>query len=137
LADAQRAADQLGIPVENILGLSAFESGWGESPFAVQGSNYFGIHYPAPFATGYLVAASGIKVATFSSYADGLGSFVAVSGAVVEGESEPEAFVAALQNSGKFGIDTTSGAKDSMYVGGVAATIRGLSSIIARRRSRR
>lgn len=31
LTDAQKAADQLGIPVENILGLSALESKWGNS----------------------------------------------------------------------------------------------------------
>lgn len=29
LADAQRIAEKLGVPVENILGLSALESGWG------------------------------------------------------------------------------------------------------------
>ena len=38
----------LGIPVENILGLSALESTWGEHRFAAQGNNYFGIHYPRP-----------------------------------------------------------------------------------------
>jgi hypothetical protein len=51
LADAQTGADQLGAPVENILGLSALESGWGEHPFAAQGNNYFGIHYPGPLPT--------------------------------------------------------------------------------------
>jgi flagellum-specific peptidoglycan hydrolase FlgJ len=44
LADPQAGADRLGVPVENILGLSALESGWGEHPFATQGNNYFGIH---------------------------------------------------------------------------------------------
>ncbi len=56
LADAQKAANRINIPVENILALSALESGWGRSPFAAQGNNYFGIHYPAPYATGYIQA---------------------------------------------------------------------------------
>jgi hypothetical protein len=133
LADAQKAADKLGVPVENILGLSALESEWGESRFAIQGNNYFGIHYPAPFASGYMVAANGIKVSTFASYADSLNSFVAISGSIVQDESNPETFVAALQNSKKFGVDTTTGAKDPAYVGTAVAIIRGLRSIISRR----
>jgi len=34
LSDAHEIADQLGVPVENILALSAIESGWGQHPFA-------------------------------------------------------------------------------------------------------
>ena len=56
LADAQKVADRLGLPVENILGLSAVESGWGTSRFATEGNNFFGLHHPAPYATGYLPA---------------------------------------------------------------------------------
>ena len=37
LADAQKAADQLGIPVENILGVSALESNWGDQPLCRSG----------------------------------------------------------------------------------------------------
>jgi hypothetical protein len=134
LADAQAAADKLGVPVENILGLSALESGWGEgNSFVTEGNNYFGIHYPAPFATGYMVSVTGVRVATFASYADSLGSFVAISGSAVQGKGNPEEFAAALQNSGKFGIDPNTGSKVSTYVGGVAATIRGVRSVIARR----
>jgi flagellum-specific peptidoglycan hydrolase FlgJ len=55
VADAEKGAKELGVPAKNILGLSALESGWGEHPFAAQGNNYFGIHYPAPFATGYML----------------------------------------------------------------------------------
>jgi hypothetical protein len=134
LADAQKAAKELGVPVENILGLSAVESNGGRSRFANQANNYFGIHYPAPYATGYLQALRGpVKVARFASYADCLKSFVATSGSLVEGEADPENFAAALQNSGKFGIDPTTGAKVPTYVSGVATTIRGLHSIVARR----
>jgi hypothetical protein len=56
LADTQKAADQFGIPVENILGVAALESNWGASRFAAQGNNYFGIHYPASHANGYMQA---------------------------------------------------------------------------------
>ena len=135
LADAQKAADRLGIPVENILGLSALESTWGTSRFAAQGNNYFGIHYPAPYATGHMKAKRGpTKVATFASYADSLKSFVQISGSLVRDKSDPEAFAAALQNSGKFGINPDTGAKVPTYVPNVAATIRGLQPIVARRK---
>jgi Mannosyl-glycoprotein endo-beta-N-acetylglucosaminidase len=126
LADAQKVADQLGVPVENILAASALESGWGEHPFAAQGNNYFGIHYPAPFATGYMVAASGVKVATFSSYADSLKSFVAIAGSKVTGIVDPYQFGAALHATGKFGVGNPT------YGNDVANTIRGLRAIVAR-----
>jgi hypothetical protein len=135
LADAQKAADQLGIPVENILGLSALESKWETTRFAAQGNNYFGIHYPAPYATGYMQAKKGpVKVAIFASYADSLKSFVALSGSLIQDKSDPEAFAGALQNSGKFGINPTTEAKVPTYVSGVAGTIRGLRAIVARRK---
>jgi len=68
-ADAQSLADKLHMPVENILGLSAFESGWGKGPYAADGGNNFlSLHYPAPFATGYRTTPDGkAKVATFES----------------------------------------------------------------------
>ena len=112
------------------------ESGWGEHPFAAQGNNYFGIHYPAPFAAGYMLTKDcRIEVATFATYADSLRSFIAVSGSIVQGKRDPEAFAIALQNSSGFGIDPKTGAKIPTYVRGVAATIRGIGSIIARRKS--
>jgi Mannosyl-glycoprotein endo-beta-N-acetylglucosaminidase len=133
LADTQKAAERLGIPVENILGVSALESTWGTSRFASQGNNYFGIHYPAPYTTGYMQAKRGpAKVATFASYADSLKSFVATSGSLIQGKSDPEAFATALQNSGKFGINPDTGAKVPTYVPKVAATILGLRAIVAR-----
>lgn len=136
LADAQEGADQLAVPVENILGLSALESGWGRDRFAVEGNNFFGIHYPAPFATGYIVARkTPVKVATFASYADSLRSFVVTAGSIIRGKADPEEFAAALQNSGKFGIDTETGAKMPTYVHDTAATIRGLRAIVSRRRT--
>jgi flagellum-specific peptidoglycan hydrolase FlgJ len=130
----KRLRTQLRIPVENILALSALESGWGSHPFAAQCNNYFGIHYPAPYATGYIPAKKGpAKVATFASYADSLKSFVVISGSLIQGKSDPKAFAAALQSSGKFGI-YENGAKVPTYVGGVAGTSRGLRAMVARRK---
>jgi hypothetical protein len=134
LAAAQKAADKLGVPVENILGLSALESQWGEHRFAAQGNNYFGIQYPAPFATGSMLTEDGkTKLATFASYADNLRSFVAESGSVVQGISGPSEFAAALQNSGKYGIKR-GGSKVPTYVHDMALTIQGLRSIISHRK---
>jgi len=135
LGDAKNIADLLGVPVENILGLSALESDWGRSRFAREGNNFFGIHYPARYATGWVPArGSTARVATFASYADSLRSFFATSGSVVRGVIDPAKFAAGLQDSGKFGIDPDSGQKRPTYVGDVAATIRGLRAIVARRR---
>jgi hypothetical protein len=135
LVDTQPAADKLRIPVENILGLAALESGWGSGDFVPDGNNFFGIHFPAPYANGYMIAhATGATVAAFASYADSLRSFVATSGTIIDGKADPEEFARALQDSGKFGIDPRSGAKVPTYVRDLASTIRGLRAIIARRR---
>lgn len=135
LADTQPAADKLRVPVENILGLAALESGWGSGDFVPDGNSFFGIHFPAPYANGYMIAhATGAKVAGFASYADSLQSFVATSGTIIDGKADPEEFARALQDSGKFGIDPRSGAKVPTYVRDLASTIRGLRAIIARRR---
>jgi len=132
LADTQKVADELGVPVENILGLAALESGWGTaSRFVTQGNNFFSIHYPAPFATGYILAAGGKKVATFADYADSLRSFAAISGSLGHGKSDPVEFARALQNSGKFGINPD-GSKVPDYVSKVVSTIRGVAAITAR-----
>jgi hypothetical protein len=133
LAAAQKAADELGVPVENILVISALESGWGTSSAAAH-NNYFGLQYPAPFATGSVQAQRNKKVrlATFASYADSASAFVSETKSIVQGRSDPETFAAALQNSGKFGIDTTTGAKVTGYVDDVAATIKKLRPIIVR-----
>jgi hypothetical protein len=74
-----------------------------------------------------------VKVATFKSYADSLRSFVQEAGSVMQDQSDPVAFASALQNSGKFGINPGNGARVPTYVDRVAATIRGLRSIVARR----
>jgi flagellum-specific peptidoglycan hydrolase FlgJ len=135
LADAQKAADELGVPVENILGLSALESGWGNEVsgrFAKEGNNFFSIHYPAPFATGYMLTEDGeVMVAKFDSYADCLKSFVKQFGGLVRGKSDPDEFSKILQDAGKFGI-TRKGNKEPNFVPDTARTIRLLRPVIER-----
>jgi hypothetical protein len=126
LEAAKQAAATLRVPVENILGVSALESQWGESNFAAH-QNYFGVHYPAAFAAGSFPTQNpDVRGAIFASYGDCLKWFVQVAGPSVQGKSDPSAFAAALQDSGRFGIDPETGSKKSGYVSGVAATIRGL-----------
>lgn len=72
------------------------------------------------------------RLATFESYGDSLRSFGVIAHPFAQGVGEPTAFATALQNSGKFGIDTETGRKRADYVPGVAATIRGLRPIIGR-----
>jgi hypothetical protein len=130
LSDAQAVAGRLGVPVENILGLSALESGLGTSRFASEGNNFFGIHYPAPYATGYLAAErSRVRVATFASYADSLRSFDAMFGRVVRGVTDPADFAAALREGGKFGFGNPTYSRD------LQVTIRGLAEMVSRRRA--
>jgi hypothetical protein len=138
MADAQNGADELGIPVENILGLSALESGWGKSRFAAEGQNYFGLHAPSPFQTGTIQATKTkrkVEVATFRSYADSLNSFIARYGSLIRGVSDPKTFARILQNTGSFGVDED-GRKRPEYVPDVDATIRGFRPYAARWRLR-
>jgi len=139
LADAQKIADELGVPVENILALSALESNWGDSSFASKGNNFFGIHCPARIALDCVPARENpkVKVATFASYANSARSFAAANRDTIEGKSDPREFAAALQNSGKFGIDPKDGSKVPAYVDGVAATIRSAEIKLAKKRAPR
>jgi Mannosyl-glycoprotein endo-beta-N-acetylglucosaminidase len=128
LADAQKITDELGVPVENILGISALESKWGASRFAIEGNNYFGLHFPAPYATGYLIVqGSGVRVATFASYADSARSFAAVAGRFARNLTNSGEFAAALHEHSGFGVGNPN------YVSDAARTIGGLRSLIARR----
>jgi hypothetical protein len=135
LADAIEGGKALGVPAENVLGLSALESTWGLGKFAKgKNRNFFSMHYPAPFQSGYVVSDGGTKVSTFASYGDSMRSFIKVYGALVRGKSDPEAFARALQDSGNFGINPD-GTKVSTFVHGAANTIRGMRTRIAGQRT--
>ena len=137
LAAAEKGAQQLNIPVENLLALSAVESGWGvASRFATDGNNFFGLHYPSPFMNGEPMYAqdNDAPVATFASYEDSMRSFIASQGYIVRNISDSTAFAEALQNSGKFGINPDDGTKVPTYISDIVGTINHLSPYIARTR---
>jgi hypothetical protein len=131
LADAVQGAKALGVPPENILGLSALESTWGQGKFAAnKNNNFFNMHYPAPFQSGYKLSDKKTKISTFSSYAASMQSFIKVNGSVVRGKSDPEDFARALQDSGKFGI-YPDGTKVPTFIHSTARTIVGIRKLIA------
>ena len=134
LSDAQKVADDLHVPVENVLGIAALESTWGTSRFAMDGKNLFGMHAGASYSNRSMQAQdSDAEVAVFDSYADCFASFVKDKGWIVRGKADPTAFMTALQEKGKFGI-LDNGDKVPSYVKSSVATIRGLRPYIARRR---
>jgi hypothetical protein len=132
LEDAQKAADELHVPVENILGLSVLESGWGEQPLPRATNNYFGIHYPSPRAIGFVESKKPphSKVSKFVSYGDGAKEFAERFAHIVGGVKDPEQFASRLQQQAKFGINAD-GTLVSDYPKRVAATIRSLGKLVS------
>ncbi len=134
LAAARKAADSLGVPPENLLGLAALESTWATSRFAKDGNNLLGMYYPVPYAIGSLPAHGNAKarLARFSSVEDCFRSFAEKYKAGLEGVRDPVEFATVLQQRYKFGIDTTSGQNKPAYVTSLARTIEGLKPIVQR-----
>jgi hypothetical protein len=132
LADAQKIADQLGTTVENILGLSAYESGWGDGPFATN-HNYFSIHAKPSDPNGIPAKNSDVKMEPYKSYADNAQDFANQFGNLVQGEKDPVEFARKLQDSGKYGIEPKTGAKVPYFVPKASQTMIDLRPLIARR----
>ena len=129
--DAKDVADALGVPVENILGISAVESGWGgidpKARFARDGNNYFGQHAPATYQIGTMPIERGRgQMAVFATPSDSFQAFGYHYGSRVQGTSDPAEFARILQNTGGFGIDRDTGAPVKAYVPNVSSTIVGL-----------
>ncbi len=124
LGEAAFWAKQIEVPVENFLGLSALESGWGEKPIATDDKNFFGIHAPAVFSIGARQAKDNpnVWIAQFPSYGASAGSFIQRAGNLIRKISDPTEFARRLQDSGKFGVDKH-GHKVPDYVEDVASTI--------------
>lgn len=104
---AEKVAADLGTNPENILGISALESGWGTGPFAKDGgNNFFGMHSPQPFENGRIQAAKNKKVwvSTFASYEDSVKAFAKNYGRVIRGIKDAGKFAKALQDAKLFGI---------------------------------
>jgi hypothetical protein len=114
---ADKVATQLNTNVENILALSALESGWGKGRFALEGNNFFSLHAP-PHWTGNTIQARGdakIRLCKFTSYADCAQMFATVYGDLVRGKRDAFHFGSALQDAGKFGINPD-GSKVTTFV---------------------
>jgi len=95
-------AQQLGVPTQNVLGLSGIESQWGTSNAARSANNFFGLHggSNAPFANGSWYTSGGIQMSSFPSYLASAQSFAAQYGPGVSGISNPTAFAQALVQAG-------------------------------------
>jgi hypothetical protein len=95
---AEILAKQIDVPSENILGLAAHESQYGQGRFATEGNNFFSMHSPAPLQTGTITAlgAPKMKVATFNSFLQSGQSFLARFGEAVRGKKDPGEFSKAL-----------------------------------------
>ncbi|MEA1651819.1 glucosaminidase domain-containing protein [Nitrospirillum sp. BR 11164] len=132
---AREIAAKLNVPVENILGVSALESGWGgqnpDSRFAKEGNNYFGQHAHSKYENGTMLNKEGdIEMSTFASPEDSFRSFAESHGDLIRGVRDPEEFARKLQESHRFGI-ATDGSPMPTYIRDVAGTIRKLRPIIA------
>ena len=100
--DAATVARQLGVPTQNILGLSGIESTWGTSNAATQANNFFGLHggANAPFANGVWYTSGKVAMSAFPSYSASAQSFAAQYGSNVQGVTDPTAFAQALVKAG-------------------------------------
>ncbi len=125
--EAKEIADKYGVTPEEILGIAALESNWGEHPFASKGNNYFGMHAPVHGQSGTMrIGRKPGNMATFHNFKESAEAFMKQNGSLVSGVKDPEEFARRLQNSGKFGIDPDYGTKVPGYVRSVANTISGL-----------
>ncbi len=107
LADAKKLAGELHDLVQDVLGLSALESGFGGSNIAGRAHNFFGLKAPAPGETGTYLNAEGETFASFPSATGFLSSgqsFVAEVGRFVTGVSDARTFADTLHHHG-FGVE--------------------------------
>jgi hypothetical protein len=123
--DSQILATLLDVPVENIIGLAAFESEYGRGRFADQGNNFFSMHAPSHDQTGTLTAAGDpkMKVSTFKDFLSSGKSFAHRFGAGVRGRKDPDEFGRALVTSGFNTGSSKNGGRDG-YAKEVADIIR-------------
>jgi len=128
--DCQPIADRLKVPVENILGLAAQESQYGEGRIASEYNNYFSMHAPAPLQTGEAAALKDpkVKVAKFASFAQSAQSFEQRFGAAVKGKADPEDFGEALVSAKFNSGDAATGGR-----GGFAPYLAGIIKMVKAR----
>nr|WP_256262806.1 glucosaminidase domain-containing protein [Pseudomonas gingeri] len=128
-AVCQPIADQLDLPVENILGLAAQESQYGSGRIARELNNYFSLHAPAPLQIGAQAPTgnSQIKVAQFSSFQQCAQSFATRYGAAVRGKKDPLEFAQTLVKIGFNTGNAATGGRDGFakYLAQIIIAVKG------------
>jgi len=128
-AVCQPIADQLDLPVENLLGLAAQESQYGTGRIARELNNYFSMHAPAPLQIGAEapLGNASIKVAKFDSFQKSAQSFASSFGTAVRGQRDPMAFAQALVRSGYNTGNAKTGGRDGFarYLADIIIAVRG------------
>lgn len=111
---AKTIADELGVPVENILGLAAQESQWGSGRIAFTYNNYFSMRAPAPYQNGESKALGDpkVRVAHFIDKPTCGKSFVARWGDAVRNVTDPTEFGKVLVKAGFNTGNSKTGGRD-------------------------
>ena len=111
--DAKILANQLKVPVENILGLAAHESRYGTGRIAIENNNFFSMHAPSPLEIGQDIAHgnSKIKISKFASFQQCGQSFIARFGSAIMGKSDLTDFAQALVHRGYNSGDPATGGR--------------------------
>ncbi|MDR3441350.1 glucosaminidase domain-containing protein [Telmatospirillum sp.] len=126
--DAEMIAKQLHVPTENILGLAAEETQYGQGRIAKEHNNYFSMHAPAPLQAGEapVQGAINVKVATYLSFLQSGKSFAARFGSAVYDKEDPNAFAQALMRSGYNSGDPRTGGRAGFerYLVDIIGTIK-------------
>jgi RHS repeat-associated protein len=125
-ADASAVANQLNVPAQNILGLSAQESNYGQSTIAQAANNYFGQHAGAPGSSGIYTTSGGVAVATFSNYLASAQSFATAFGGLVQNRTSPSSFANALVP--RFNPASTAAGGNPGFVQAVTGAINSVAS---------
>jgi RHS repeat-associated protein len=132
-ADADALSKQSGVPADDLLGLSGWESQWGANRFAAQGNNFFSLHggASAPFANGSMQALRPpfASLSTFPSYIASGQSFLSQYGNALSAATSPKAFAQQLvKNHFNSGNAATGG--NSNFV---ANTVTGIGMVTRRK----
>jgi flagellum-specific peptidoglycan hydrolase FlgJ len=128
ISAADKVATQLSVTTADVLAIAALESAWGMSNFAVRGNNFFGLHAPQAGQSGTVTGSQGVVMAAFKDFEASAQAFANNYGKLVKNQADPTHFFAALQKSGKFGIDPTTGTPVPTYITSGAATARGIEA---------
>ena len=127
-ADCEPIAKQLGVPIENILGLAAQESEYGRGRIASEYNNYFSMHAPAPLQIRVESARKDpkVKIAVYSSFSASAQSFVMRYGSFVKGVSDPKKFGEALIRAGFNSGSAKNGGRDGFatYVAEIIGQVK-------------